>query len=814
MLPGCFHVQLNGSIDDSELTITPLRDQNNVLDTGTSLGANDWLAVIEQQQWDEWGPTLQLYLLGISNMPTKGYDANTLYLVTAQGGYDYDRNRDMLIDDTGDLVLGAIRAIVPGERLKPGDIKVSALTEAAYTVMESYLSGLSDAQVIAQLNEFATFMVPDLDESGAVNYSDLLAWSRLTNASQYKGDLATVNAFSEAIADGESATYRAALADAIVAAGTSPSIATGEWTSSGGSDDPTASGNQVHAITVDTAQEVNLSLASRVDTVLFLYDSNGQLLASNDDDVDSNSRISGTLSAGNYELIAATYYSGDSDDYVLRLQGATLTNYVPKNDTEQTISIQTSDANVSNSSWVNINAAYKQVHLTYLQTVVAMSSLAFIDPDKTNFEDFQKRYQAVETALDAMAATGATLEAIVSPFETEIETTGAARSLTRTLGGEVGSASAAGVVAGENTIAVIKRLGRIARENPAKADQARRALVKLGAISKAEYEAAKAEGEMHNKLYNLASTVKATAKMSVIGIGFVASGGGAGVVANIGAVATVVGASDVLFSYANEQQDIHFGSVGVELKFPAPVSAVSTVVGMITSPLNQLPANIIANLDDLSNYGSKIVNLVIDSEKKTIDVGEGATVTNSSEHGKPTMPPVVAGNYLKEPGDASQPVTVTEPEDFTQDILDALDEDLDSDYEAGLDDIVFVDPDTNDDGESGNDDANYDYHPWVQCIDYRYNPTEGWDDEYYYCVLYGKDLSAYDAAEQLLEAGDSGTVDADGNFCRANGMDSVYSTIYAYSVDQGFSGTYRAACERECGYKTGEDGYYCGGTIE
>ena len=104
-----------------------------------------------------------------------------------------------------------------------------------------------------------------------------------------------------------------------------PATVQGSWANSGGKSD-TAVSNPVYALTISSAKTVTIDLMSNTDAYLYLLNNSGSILASDDDSGDSvNSRITYTLSAGSYRVVAATYSSGQSGSFTLNTTDGSLT---------------------------------------------------------------------------------------------------------------------------------------------------------------------------------------------------------------------------------------------------------------------------------------------------------------------------------------------------------------------------------------------------------------------------------------------------------------------------------------------------------
>lgn len=91
----------------------------------------------------------------------------------------------------------------------------------------------------------------------------------------------------------------------------------GKWLQSGGRD-VNAENNVTVTFTVTGTENIQFDLASAVDTYLYLVDEYGAIIADDDDGGSGyNSRLSLTLQAGRYRLVAATYNPGQAAPFTL-----------------------------------------------------------------------------------------------------------------------------------------------------------------------------------------------------------------------------------------------------------------------------------------------------------------------------------------------------------------------------------------------------------------------------------------------------------------------------------------------------------------
>jgi hypothetical protein len=202
-LTACFHIQLNGSVGGGTLPVAPLRNPDNVLDSAVSWAPSDLLALWGQEKWDSHTPFINLVFVGITQFEPEGLNPEALYVLTASGGQDFDPEAQLELSDNPIVVQGSWHMIASGKRISEGNLKVSALTEALYQQLAARLGEWSDDEVLARLNASAQLLVGDVDESGSVDYDDVLRWNRTLDGPLYQGDLAAVDALSDAITAGQ-----------------------------------------------------------------------------------------------------------------------------------------------------------------------------------------------------------------------------------------------------------------------------------------------------------------------------------------------------------------------------------------------------------------------------------------------------------------------------------------------------------------------------------------------------------------------------------------------------------------------------------
>lgn len=205
-LSACFHLQLKGSVGGGSLSISLLRSPNDVLATTRSKTPDDLVVELGQESWDNMKALLQLLVVGIATLEPTGIDPNALYLLTATGGDDYDPDGRSGVSASPAAVQAPWHAIVSGQRIIEGNVQVSALTEALYLQVQSRMGEWSDDQIKQRLNAAAQLVVGDVDDSGSVDYDDVLRWIRRLDGPMYSGQIAAVDALADAIIAGQPAT--------------------------------------------------------------------------------------------------------------------------------------------------------------------------------------------------------------------------------------------------------------------------------------------------------------------------------------------------------------------------------------------------------------------------------------------------------------------------------------------------------------------------------------------------------------------------------------------------------------------------------
>ena len=228
LLSGCFQAQLNGPIAGTTVTIAPLDNPDQVISTPrpvTSWDENFLQTFSGGKLWEN--PLTRIFWLGIFQLNISTLDDNTLYLVTANGGFDTDADGNRFVDPTYTPVNGEWRAIMTGAQLKGAGPKVTPLSEAAYLWLESRLGDLNSDQIMNNLNRAAVALVGDLDKDGNVDYDDLLLYSpQLHKLLNPTTSAPLVKQIADSVTAGSSGSARSGVANQLVSLDVSEDVGT------------------------------------------------------------------------------------------------------------------------------------------------------------------------------------------------------------------------------------------------------------------------------------------------------------------------------------------------------------------------------------------------------------------------------------------------------------------------------------------------------------------------------------------------------------------------------------------------------------
>ncbi len=238
-LSACFQVQLNGPVGGATLTLAEAAFPGQVLQTTTSKDEAALIAEHGTEAWARLGPTLQLLYLGTAEFDNSRLGDNTLYLVTASGGLDYDYDHDGVRDGAPTPIEGSWHMRVTGAQLKSHFAKLNLLTEADYQLADPSggdfaFFGSCDRLIVIEdcLSEIdlrgrdtnAMQLITDLNGDGRVTADDLIRWTRAGRETAYRWDTAALDQLADwvrtasdiaedAVAEG---VFRAVELDAVV----------------------------------------------------------------------------------------------------------------------------------------------------------------------------------------------------------------------------------------------------------------------------------------------------------------------------------------------------------------------------------------------------------------------------------------------------------------------------------------------------------------------------------------------------------------------------------------------------------------------
>jgi hypothetical protein len=188
-----------------------------------TLGSAQLEGMIDFETWQSWPAKLQLIFMGGTKVPDEvRIRRNRLYVLGSGPtctkseclikGADYDPHGNQQLTDTPLTVEGDLRAFATGEQIMEQPVRLSALTTALFYYAENFVS---DKFIINELNAIAPKLVTDINKDGAVDYADILEWSRQRNEKQYLGDISDLDEFAGKIRDNDDYYFRLSWIDIV-----------------------------------------------------------------------------------------------------------------------------------------------------------------------------------------------------------------------------------------------------------------------------------------------------------------------------------------------------------------------------------------------------------------------------------------------------------------------------------------------------------------------------------------------------------------------------------------------------------------------
>lgn len=363
------------------------------------------------------------------------------------------------------------------------------------------------------------------------------------------------------------------------------------------------------------------------------------------------------------------------------------------------------------ADWEGIHESYRQVHGTYIQAVIALSNLLYIDPSKTSYEDFDKRRQAAMSSLDAMERTGQRLADKTEPL-LPLEIQSSANRDPSNVDSRLRVMAENGPVVSceSNTMDVIKRLAKMGRDNPAKAAQAKRAIEKLMRISRSEYETNMQQAETYKELAHAANNLKLACDLGLVAGGIILTGGGSLTISGasisatlpetvaltpslaVGVTSAALGPTQALYSYINEENKIIYGGDKNRVDIPL-LEKAGNVLNILAIPTSssgkELAYNILVAIQSpAADLANGRIDLEVDSQQSQVIVKESA---RSPDERKPMseadlLPPLAPGHYLTEPG-TGNPIEIEPGDDRFQETMQTIDSLLSSENQADFEEI-------------------------------------------------------------------------------------------------------------------------------
>lgn len=203
VLTACEQAVLHGPIGGAQVTITELRSGQLV--ASGELTDDLEAARARWEHFDSFDEQVVLGVLGFFPSYELPLTADRWYLVSLQGGFDYDADGDLVRDDNPENIAGPIRALMTGEQLLNRAFTLGALSESAWQWLRQHYGVMTDAELANALDQYAAALVGDIyqPDLGVLDYYDLLSWNPLYfSRDSFRGSVADLASLEDAIASG------------------------------------------------------------------------------------------------------------------------------------------------------------------------------------------------------------------------------------------------------------------------------------------------------------------------------------------------------------------------------------------------------------------------------------------------------------------------------------------------------------------------------------------------------------------------------------------------------------------------------------
>ncbi len=211
-LPGCKRAEVGGPVSDAEVTVAPLTESPTGLFnsepvlTAQTRGIAGVLERTRRANWGELNNNQRMFWLGTFDLDVEALDRNARYIVRVGTGSDFDPDLDNIANDVPVTTGRGVVAIMTYEQLAAPANHVTPLSHALTLAVSTGFFGPADSVngFMASLDQAAQLVVDDIDGDGAVDYADVLLWSRFLNLDNYIGQPAYLDALTDGLLTGRS----------------------------------------------------------------------------------------------------------------------------------------------------------------------------------------------------------------------------------------------------------------------------------------------------------------------------------------------------------------------------------------------------------------------------------------------------------------------------------------------------------------------------------------------------------------------------------------------------------------------------------
>ncbi len=213
----CEQTFVHGPVGDAAVTVQELRSGNVISQSSITTANIDDVEALNPEKFAEYNDLRKIILLGQTRLNVLNVDAASWYLVTTEGGFDYDAESDLALNSAPAQIFGTINALMTGALLDDGGHVIGPLSEAAYQWVRPFIEYMTDSELEGALDEYALALVGDVRENdNQHNYRDLLTFNPLIHGNQFTGSSERLDDLKDTLAAGGADSAKRVIATDLV----------------------------------------------------------------------------------------------------------------------------------------------------------------------------------------------------------------------------------------------------------------------------------------------------------------------------------------------------------------------------------------------------------------------------------------------------------------------------------------------------------------------------------------------------------------------------------------------------------------------